>query len=600
MLSCVKEAVSGGNPGGEVIIRLSDCVSMETKSTRGTALPFTVESTPYGIATRAQALEGLTDGLAIFWSSTRGKAGHGETIAQESTVAEVSIGRDGTAYISTGLFHHNPPIPQNYHVSSIPVYFSATDGPYLICTGGMDVVSGTDAATILPDITLRHIFARTGAFRVNPPEGASVSDVRWQIRVADNATGGTSGKYRPSAETWNDTKGLEENLDVDGSSDMYLIPGTYLLGVSLTLSKGEWKQTLSRQGEIVLHEGHIHDITLELRSEPGFTIEMSSPEITMNIGESIAIGSELWSTLDGERVSRLDSDPSDFEWTSSSPDVLSVDADGVITGLKKSAGTVTITIRHKSTGTVAVCTVTVENGIVDHGWECTKPVFGMDEVADIPARGGVSVAPKVHGVHQERRPYTQYADGTREHDGPWEGFEVTAGCFAIEYSTDGDSWNAEWPVTECDDLGTEETARSRKASIRVRVVASGMESESRTAEIYQEANERTWDAPVIALSYAPAGWDSTDPMIPSVTVSQMATYTSGASEAKAVETAEGTWTWSHNNPDQFGFDPSTGTVTPKTKNTGSKARVTDVTLKLSLNGVESRITAAAVQMAASS
>ena len=145
----------------------------------------------------------------------------------------------------------------NYYVSNCPITFAAS-GSTVSASNATDVIAGTatDNSTS-PSVTLDHIFARTGTLTLKTQTGYDLSNVSWKIA---SVTGGTSGTYNIAKQAWSSLTTLN-STSIPESSDMYLVPGSYTLTVSYTLTKGDWTQNFTKSASVTLVGGKINNIS---------------------------------------------------------------------------------------------------------------------------------------------------------------------------------------------------------------------------------------------------------------------------------------------------------------------------------------------------
>lgn len=195
-------------------------------------------------------------------------------VVKSPSSAAVSGGK-----IATGLFK-NPSDSYKYYVSNV----NFDDGGIFTCDGTVDVIAGlATSQSNSPEIPLIHIYARTGSLTLNTPTGYTASGIEWHIRRNGTQLGGTSGTYNinsQGATPWTSTSGLQSNEVITSSSDLYIIPGTYIVGVSYTLSKPGWSQTFNHEANITFVGNKINNIIGTATFRSG---ENEPNEITMNL-----------------------------------------------------------------------------------------------------------------------------------------------------------------------------------------------------------------------------------------------------------------------------------------------------------------------------
>lgn len=202
------------------------------------------------VQTKATAITEIPSSL--YFSVTTVTSGSLETQKKASASVSVEKGK-----IATGLYQTVNATSYNYYVSNCPISFAAS-GSTVSASNAKDVIVGTaTSSSTSPSVTLDHIFARTGTLTLNTQTGYDLSKVSWSI---SSSTGGTAGTYNIAKKAWS----LDTHLDptsITGSSDMYLVPGSYTLTVSYTLTKGDWTQSFTKKANVALVGGKINNIS---------------------------------------------------------------------------------------------------------------------------------------------------------------------------------------------------------------------------------------------------------------------------------------------------------------------------------------------------
>ena len=202
------------------------------------------------VHTKATAITAIPSTLNF--SVTTGKLGSSETTKKASASVSPASGK-----IATGLYHTVNATSYNYYVSNLPITFAAS-GSTVSASNATDVIAGTaTSSSTSPSVTLDHIFARTGTLTLKTQTGYDLSNVSWKIA---SVTGGTSGTYNIAKQAWSSLTKLA-STSITGSSDMYLVPGSYTLTVSYTLTKGDWTQNFTKSASVTLVGGKINNIS---------------------------------------------------------------------------------------------------------------------------------------------------------------------------------------------------------------------------------------------------------------------------------------------------------------------------------------------------
>lgn len=219
----------------------------------------------FSVDTKATAITSLPSSL--YWGATTGSSS--ETAKWSSSSASLSSGK-----INTGKYQTATATAYNYYVSNVNMSIGANTT--ISASNGTDVIVGRTAASTstTPAVTLNHIFARTGSLTATAPSGFSASNVSWTI-VSKGDISGTAGTYNLRTSAWSSPTKLTTASALTSSSDMYLIPGTYTISVTYTLTKGDNVQTYTKSGDVTLVAGKINNIACTLVSNAVNEIQIS-------------------------------------------------------------------------------------------------------------------------------------------------------------------------------------------------------------------------------------------------------------------------------------------------------------------------------------
>lgn len=231
-VSCQKnDRLPNDSEGQEIVLNFGDSFDVETKASAVTTL------------------------TSAYWGASTGTST--ESVKWSTASASVSSGK-----ISTGKYQTASPTSYNYYVANQTFTVA---GDMTVANNNTDIVAGRLAAStsIAPSVTLDHIFARTGTLTCNTQSGYTISGISWKIYGSSSDIQGTAGTYNMKSQTWTaaSTK-LTSETAITNSSDMYLIPGTYTIKVSYTLSKGDnYTKSFTKTGTVSLTKGKINNIS---------------------------------------------------------------------------------------------------------------------------------------------------------------------------------------------------------------------------------------------------------------------------------------------------------------------------------------------------
>ncbi len=146
----------------------------------------------------------------------------------------------------------------DYCVSNV----SFSPAGVITATNDTDIVAGavSGVTSNYCTVVLDHIFARTGALTVNAQGDYTISDVSWYIR-SRGAVSGTAGSYVIGSGWSSSGVTALAQRSFDSSSDLYLIPGEYTVGITYTATVGHYTENLVREADVTLQQGMVSSIT---------------------------------------------------------------------------------------------------------------------------------------------------------------------------------------------------------------------------------------------------------------------------------------------------------------------------------------------------
>lgn len=215
------------------------------------------------VYTRATAITQVPSSL--YWSATTGTLGSSESSKWTSSSKTVSNG-----VIATGKYQTATHTSYNYYLANTPITFVAS-GSTIVADNATDVITGKITSnTASPSVAMNHVFARTGTLSCTSSKGYTLSNLTYKIKSSGSATG-TKGTYNIAKNTWSSTTALSEQT-FNSTSDLYLIPGTYIFSVSGTMTKGDYSVSFSNSATITLAAGKINNIAATLDDDTAQSI----------------------------------------------------------------------------------------------------------------------------------------------------------------------------------------------------------------------------------------------------------------------------------------------------------------------------------------
>lgn len=198
------------------------------------------------VETKATAVTTLS---SFYVGCTTGSAGS-ETSKWNST--EFS----GTTSFTGGKYWPASNPSYHFYASNAALTFAAA-GTTVAADGTVDIVTAYLASPTFAasnTLTFNHIYARVGSVSISAAAG-SLSNVSATLKNV--ATGGT---YNLRTGAWTAGTKADKTVTV-GSNDIYVVPGTYALSVTYTLTNGDYSATFTKSGNVTLQQGKINNIS---------------------------------------------------------------------------------------------------------------------------------------------------------------------------------------------------------------------------------------------------------------------------------------------------------------------------------------------------
>lgn len=198
------------------------------------------------VVTKATAVTSLS---SFNVSATTGTAGS-ETTKWNSVAFSGSTSYTGGKYWPAS----NP--SYHFYAANAPITFAA-GGSTVAPDGSTDVVVAylaSPAYGASNALTFNHVYARVGSVSISAASG-TLSNVSATLKNV--ATGGT---YNIRTGAWTAGTKADKTLTV-GSNDLYVVPGTYSLSVTYTVSNGDYSATFTKSGNVTLQQGKVNNIS---------------------------------------------------------------------------------------------------------------------------------------------------------------------------------------------------------------------------------------------------------------------------------------------------------------------------------------------------
>lgn len=222
----------------------------------------------FSVETKTESVNAVPSFL--YWCATTGISGTDESAQFEPTGSAVSNGK-----ISTGKYATTA-ISYNWYVADVGMEITSS-GPTISVDNTIDHVAGAvrASASTSPSVTLKHIFARTGALSATTDaSGCSISSATYTIKGAGGING-TAGVYNIATESWTATTApLSHEVEMSEfgilpGESLFLIPGKYI--ITATYSYKDVNEVLhsgrTATAEVDLTGGYINTFICVLPAE---------------------------------------------------------------------------------------------------------------------------------------------------------------------------------------------------------------------------------------------------------------------------------------------------------------------------------------------
>lgn len=202
----------------------------------------------FDVQTRATEVSSVN---LIYWES------------QNATTKEVVTTVTGAIVTATGLAasaKYWPAGTDTYNFMASNVSFTSSTGA-INTDNTKDIVVGTASSSPVEKvpITLDHIFARTATLTLNTQKDYTLSNVSWKIKSKDSKSG-TAGTYTIGSGWGTTATTALAEQEITSDSDLYLIPATYTLIVTYTLTLGAYSETFTKSADVTLVQGKKNSI----------------------------------------------------------------------------------------------------------------------------------------------------------------------------------------------------------------------------------------------------------------------------------------------------------------------------------------------------
>ena len=212
-------------------------------------------------------------------------ASTGSAGSESQAWAPVAVTKSGSTYL-TGKYWPAADPSYHFYASNAALTFAAA-GSTVTADGSTDVVCAYLPSPAYGEpnaLTFDHIYARVGSFSVATQSGYEISAVSATLK-----NGVSGGTYNLRTGAWSGLSAASDRAcasftggtsSQSSSNDIWLVPGTYTISVSYTLTKGEYVVPFTKTGSVTLVAGKTNNISTTAvggsASEIVFSVSLAS------------------------------------------------------------------------------------------------------------------------------------------------------------------------------------------------------------------------------------------------------------------------------------------------------------------------------------
>ena len=211
---------------------------------------FTTDSFDAVVTTKATAVTTLP---SFKVSATTGNAG-------SETSKWNSVTFSGTSSYSGGKYWPSSNPSYHFYAANTDITFNAAGCTVAPADASTDIVCAYLASPKYKAsnaLTFDHIYARISKLTLNAPSGCTLSNVTWALSAP------VGGTYNLRTGAWTPGTASAQTIAGGASStnDLYVVPGTYELTCTYTITKGDYTETHTKKADVTLQKGKINAIT---------------------------------------------------------------------------------------------------------------------------------------------------------------------------------------------------------------------------------------------------------------------------------------------------------------------------------------------------
>lgn len=242
----------------------------------------------------------------------------------------VSVTKSGSSYLTGKYWPASDPGLTSFYASNVSPTFAASGPTVTLADCNTDVVCAHAASPtygVNCPLTFNHVLARVGTITLNTKSGYELSSVTATLK-----NGVTGGTYNLRTGAWSSlgagsdksTGAFSGNTSAQNSdNDIWLIPGTYTISLSYTLTKGDYVyNAVNKTGSVTILAGNTNNITTTAvgvdATEIVFSVSLtpwSNREVAWDMSFNGSFNMHAF-TLNGRRVLFANTN---LQWNSAAP-----------------------------------------------------------------------------------------------------------------------------------------------------------------------------------------------------------------------------------------------------------------------------------------
>ncbi len=296
-------------------------------------------------ATRAVSVTTQSNLTSFYLNTT---AGTSESVVSTNVVF---TGKSGGNYSATGGMYW-PSDDPSYHFYASNIQLQTTGSTYhlLTCPADQDVVYAYNASPAhrqVNSLAFNHVYGRIGTVSISVPDGYTATLTSAAI------TASKSGTFNVKTGSWASAS-TAQSISLSSSNDVWIVPGTYEMSATFTLSDGKTTQKgITRSGSVTISANKVNNIAVKVNDSYEYELTVTPSPATIYVGTTESF-TATYATKFGGSVIASENVTSSATWSSSKTSVATVSS-GTVTGV--ALGTATVTASYLSATATASVTI---------------------------------------------------------------------------------------------------------------------------------------------------------------------------------------------------------------------------------------------------